>query len=235
MRASKGVRLPSAASTDIAPVMMEPASRSSAANSASSASAVETCVPFRSARPSFGPSSSGSMPAAFSARRAVLLLALHAHAALADQREREVRERREVAGGADRALRGHDGMDAGVDEREQPLDHDRAHAREAAREARGLQHQDEPHGRVRERRADARRVRAHEIELQRRELVVGDARLRELAEAGVDAVERLAGGEARAHGRERRLDGPAPAVRRARWHRCRARCGAGRPARSHPA
>ena len=67
MRASKGTRLPSAASTDIAPLRIDPASRSSAAKSASSASAVETCVPFRSARPSLGPSTSGSMPAAFSA------------------------------------------------------------------------------------------------------------------------------------------------------------------------
>ena len=145
-------------------------------------------------------------------RDAILFLALHTYPALADQRERQVRERREVTGGANRALRRHDGMDACVREREKPLNHDRAHAREAAREACRLQHQDHPHRRVRERRADAGRVRAHEVELQRREFVVGDPCLCELAEAGVDAVERLAGREPRAHRRERRLDGAPPAL-----------------------
>ena len=211
MRASKGTRLPSAASTDIAPVMIEPASRSSAANRrlererGRDLRAVQQREPFL--RAELERLDAGGLQRC----RALLFLALHAHAALADQREREVRERREVAGGADRALRGHDRMDACVDEREQPLDHDRAHARETAREARGLQHHDQPHGRVGERRADAGRVRAHEVELQRGELVVGDARLRQLAEAGVDAVERFAGGESRAHGGKRRFDRSPPA------------------------
>ena len=212
MRASNGTRLPSAASTDIA--AGEDRAREQVfrreqrleRERGRDLRAVQQREPFL--RSELERLDTGGLER----RDAILFLALHAHAALADQRERQVRERREVAGGADRALRRHDGMDACVHEREQPLDHDRAHAREAAREACRLQHQDHAHRRVRERRADAGRVRAHEVELQRREFVVGDPCLRELAEAGVDAVERLAGREPRAHRRERRLDGAPPAL-----------------------
>ena len=42
--------------------------------------------------------------------------------ALTDQHEREVGERREVAAGADRSARGHVGIDAGVQERDQRIE-----------------------------------------------------------------------------------------------------------------
>ena len=57
-----------------------------------------------SASPSFGPSVSGSMPAAAAPSRR----ALAEHLALADQHERAVRERGEVAARAERAVLGHD-------------------------------------------------------------------------------------------------------------------------------
>ena len=53
---SNGVSLPRHASTDSAPATNAAASARSAANRPASASAVDTCVPLRSARPSFGPS-----------------------------------------------------------------------------------------------------------------------------------------------------------------------------------
>ena len=55
--------------------------------------------------------------------------------ALADQRQRHVRQRREVARRADRALARHERQQAGVVHREQRVDHRFAHARAAAREA----------------------------------------------------------------------------------------------------
>ena len=140
----------------------------------------------------------------FQRDRAIVFLAADAHAPFADQCERKMRERREIARSADRALAGHDRMDPRIDEREQLLDDDGAHTGVTAREARRLQHEDQAHGRVRERRADARSMRAHQIELQRRELVVRNPCLRELAEAGIDAIERFAAGESRTHSRETR-------------------------------
>ena len=59
-------------------------------------------------------------------------------------------------------------------------------------EARELQRHHQPHDRRRHRLADAGGVRQHDVALQRREVVAGDAHARELAEAGVDAVDRLA-------------------------------------------
>ena len=63
MRASNGTSLARHASTDIAPATTAAASARSAANSPPSASAVDTCVPLRSASPSFGASLSGESPA----------------------------------------------------------------------------------------------------------------------------------------------------------------------------
>ena len=51
--------------------------------------------------------------------------------ALADEREREVGEGREVAARADRALRGHDRVDAAVEHLDEPLEGLEAHAGEA--------------------------------------------------------------------------------------------------------
>ena len=64
-------------------------------------------VPLISARPSLASSVSGSMPAAASASAAGAS-PVDAHLALADQRQRAVGERREVAARAERAVLGHD-------------------------------------------------------------------------------------------------------------------------------
>ena len=106
----------------------------------------------------------------------------------ADQHAREVCERRQVTRGPDRAFLGDHRQHVGVEQPEQQVDDFHAHAREAVREARRLQQQHQPHDGCRERLSDPGAVRKHEVGLQLREVGVGDARLRELAEAGVDAV-----------------------------------------------
>ena len=62
MRASNGLTEPWIASSDSAPAISPAASTCSAPNSPASVSAVETCVPFSSARPSLGPSTKGARP-----------------------------------------------------------------------------------------------------------------------------------------------------------------------------
>ena len=119
--------------------------------------------------------------------------------ALADQRERHVRERREVAGCTDRPLLGHVRNQSRVVHGDQRIDDGLAHARGAARERGGLQREHQAHDRSRQRRADAGRMRAHEVELQRGHVGVADARAREPAEAGVETVHGLAAHERALH------------------------------------
>ena len=124
----------------------------------------------------------------------------------AQQHAAQMRERREVARRADRAFLGNDRQHVGIEQREQGIDDVAAHTRHAMRKARGLQQQHQAHDRRCERLADAGAVRQHEVLLQLRQLVVGDARLRELAEAGVDAVDRLVARHQLAHRTHARID-----------------------------
>ena len=115
-----------------------------------------------------------------------------------------------------------------------------AHAGVAARQARRLQ---QPASAARPRRRSGSptptAVRADQVELQRRELVFGDARAGQLAEAGVDAVDRRVAlrrraarprrwraSPARAAGVERRARTPPAQMRRSCVERqlARARC-----------
>ena len=61
----------------------------------------------------------------------------------------------------------------------------------------------------RQRLADADRMRADQVQLQRVELVLADARAGELAEAGVDAVHRRIAGRGALHDRGAGADGTA--------------------------
>ena len=92
-------------------------------------------VPLISASPSFASSTTGAIPAAFKRlgsreRAAPSELRL----AFADHREREMRERREVARGADRALRRDARVHLRVEHRDERVDEERAHARMTERE-----------------------------------------------------------------------------------------------------
>ena len=112
------------------------------------------------------------------------------HVAFADQGQGDVRERRQVAAGPDRAAARHVGMDAGVEQREQRLERLDADARVALGQHVGAQRHRRAHRAHRQRLADAGGVAAHQVHLQGVEVGAVDARLRERPEAGVDAVDR---------------------------------------------
>ena len=91
-----------------------------------------------------------------------------AHVALADQRQRAVRERREVAGAAERAVLVHHGRDARVEQAGHQLRHLRAYAGPAGRE-RGQAQQHQPtHDLALHLRTRAGSVRAHQRALELR-------------------------------------------------------------------
>ncbi len=105
-----------------------------------------------------------------------------------DEHERQVRERREVAARSDGSPRRDNRVHSGIEQREQRLERLDPHPREPER-----QHvRPERHRRAddadRQRLADAGRVAAQEIDLQRVERAPVDADLGEGSEPGVDAV-----------------------------------------------
>ncbi len=189
MRGSNGVSLPRQASTESAPATKAAAIARSAANRPASASAVDTCVPLSSARPSFGPSATGCSPARASASRAGRMrpstLASPSPISTADK----VRERREIAGRTHRSLRRNAGNDARVRHGDQRFDDAPPDSRMAARERCDLERDDQAHDRVVEQRSRARRMRQHQRALQLDEPRVVDPRAREEAESGVDAID----------------------------------------------
>ena len=193
--------LPRAASTVSAPITSAASSTGSNVNSACSASAVETCVPLMSARPSLAASASGARPARAQHLGRRTTRAVDDELAFADQRQRQVRERREVARGADRSLRRNERNEAGVVDREQRVDDDLAHARVAARQARRLQAEHQPHDRRGS--ASPTPTLCERIRLSCRlgQVAGVDARSGELAEAGVDAVDRRGAGGGALHDR----------------------------------
>ncbi|MNY07319.1 hypothetical protein D3C86_1401190 [compost metagenome] len=144
--------------------------------------------------------------------------AIYIDIAHADQRARHMRQRGEVAAGAHRALGRDARRDAVVGQRQQRLDHGRAHARMTAREADGLHRQDQAHGVRREVRAGAHAVGEHEVALQLGQLVMRNARLGQLAEAGVDAVDHGVGVDDVLHGGLRRAHAGPGRVRHRQAH-----------------
>ena len=112
--------------------------------------------------------------------------------AFADQHQRRVRQRREIARRADRADRRHDRRDVRVQEPDQLRAHRGPHARQTARQRRAEQDHHRAHDLDRQRLAHARGVREDQVALHLAQLGVVDALLRQRAEAGVDAVEHLA-------------------------------------------
>jgi hypothetical protein len=106
--------------------------------------------------------------------------------------QRHVRQRRQVARGADRALRRDRGHDPGVVQRHQRIHDPGAHAGIAARQAADLRQEDQAHHVVRQQLAGAHRVRQDQVALQLLQLVLRDMGLGQDAEAGIDAVGRIA-------------------------------------------
>ena len=101
-------------------------------------------------------------------------------------------KRREVARRADRSLGRNHRQSIVLEQGEQELDGAPAHARIAERQAGRLERQDQTDHGIGQRRAQPAHVRQHEAPLQLLDLVRRDAHGRELAEAGVDAIDRRA-------------------------------------------
>ena len=91
------------------------------------------------------------------------------------KRQRQVRERSEIAAGADASLRRHEGSNAAVEHFADGVDDDGAHAGVAFRERVGAeQHHGARFGDC-QRFADADGVRAHQVDLKFADLISGDA------------------------------------------------------------
>jgi len=134
---------------------------------------------------------------------------------LADQRQRQVGQRREISGGPDRAFAGHHRQQVRIEQRQQRVDDHRAHAGIPARETRNFHRQHEARHTIGERRSNADGVRADQVQLQL--LQVGGRNLRagEFAEPRVDAI----GGKATRDDRIDRLSRCANRGRCARGQR----------------
>ena len=119
----------------------------------------------------------------------------------------KMRERREIAAGADRTLGRHARQHVGVVEPDQRIDQLAAHAGVTARQRGDLERQHEPHHGRRQRIAHAHGMRQDQVALQELELLVRDVRLRQPPKAGIDAVGRLPAPDDLGHRRGAALDG----------------------------
>ena len=169
--------------------------RSSRARSAAASTSMPSMpsVPLMSARPSFSARTSGWMPAAARApdREQRAGAAVPPHRALAHRRQRAVRERRQVAGAAERAVLAHHGGDARVQHARVGLRDRQAHAGAAGgQRGQPQQHQRADHLGL-HLGARARRVRADQAALQLGAAVDRDVLGRERPEPGRDPVVRL--------------------------------------------
>ena len=206
MRGSNGTSEPLIASSDKAPTTSAVAKTSSAPNSPANPNAVDTWVPLSSASPSLGASTRGWIPARRSPSPRGYAFALDPDLADPDQGRRQVCERSQIPRGADRALGGNTGVDAGIDERKQRFDHLLAYTRATPSQADRLEDQHQPDDLVGKQCTGPGAVREHEVSLQLAQPVGGDDLLGELAEAGVDAVGNRAPLEDSADCPMRRLD-----------------------------
>ncbi|HEX6851539.1 MAG TPA: hypothetical protein VF139_09030 [Candidatus Polarisedimenticolaceae bacterium] len=109
--------------------------------------------------------------------------------AFADEGQRDVGEGSQVPRGPHRAPLGDERDDAASEHLHQRLEGLEPDPGVPSRETVGAQGEDRANDRDRQRIPHPRRVRAEEIQLQLGEAVVGDRDLREMAEAGVDAVD----------------------------------------------
>ena len=128
-------------------------------------------------------------PGACEGRAARFVSALGAqHLAFADEDEREVRERREIARGPDGALGGHARDDVVLEQADQQIDDLRTHTRVPHRDDLRPEKNHGPNLGTGEIGPDAARVTPHEVALQGGDVALRDARLGEGAKAGVHTV-----------------------------------------------
>ena len=135
----------------------------------------------------------------------------------AEQAERHVGERRQVARRAHRPELGDDGMDPLIEAGHDRLDDDGPHAGRTARERSREQQHDRAHVRLFERRANARGMAQDEVSLEVGALAMRNDDVLELADPGRDAVDRLRAGRQPLDEGATRAEGPAR--RRSQRHR----------------
>ncbi len=171
--------------------------------------AVQQCQPF------LGAQHEGLQPGRCQRRRRRHALAAEHRLADAEHGRAHVRQWRQVARCAHRALRRDHRQHAAPEHGFQERQRRRSDSGCALRQAGDLQRQHQPHHGVRHGLADPCRMRQHDVTLQRLQIVRRDAHAGELAEAGVDSINRVAprhdrrdGGGAALHG------GPAGRVER---------------------
>ena len=126
-------------------------------------------------------------------------------ATLSDHREGEVRQGGQVARSADAPLRGHRGMNAGIEHADDQLGEDGPDAARAEQQDVGAQQHHRAHGLLRQRIADPRRVAADQVQLQPAQVAGGDPHVGELPEPRRHAVHRLAAGDGVLHDAPRRF------------------------------
>ncbi len=194
MRGSNGVSLPRQASTVSAPATKAAAIARSAANRPTKASAVDTWVPFRSASPSFGPSTTGARPAAFNASRpGIVRPSKRASPSPISTAERCASGARSPDAPTEPCAGIEGTTPAFVSATSASITLQRTPECPRASDA-ALSAMIETNDGIVEQRSRPRRVGQHERALQLGEPRRVDARPREQPEAGVDAVDRASGG-----------------------------------------
>ena len=113
------------------------------------------------------------------------------HLALAEQHQRDVRERREVTTATQRAVLGHPRRDAGREQLEQPVGQHRSRPAATHGEGAGAEQHHRSHDLGLDRVAETSRVRSDQRSLQARPARGLDVHIGERAEAGRDAVDGL--------------------------------------------
>ncbi len=156
---------------------------------------------------------------------------IDAHRPHAQHGQRHVRQRRQIARCAHRALGWNGRHDASVVQGDQGIDDQGTHAGEAARQAADFHQHDQAHHRVRQQFAGTDRVRQDQIALQFFQLLVRDAGFGKNAETGVDAVGGVALGDDGLDRRGRGLDHGV--ARRGQRQRRRARPDAAQVVEGH--
>ena len=115
-------------------------------------------------------------------------LAFVASLAFAQQHQRHVGQRRQVAGGTDRTFQRNVRVNLGIDQGDQGVDHHPANTGETTAQAVDLEHHDQAHQRIADRLANTGGVGQHQGALQVFQVFAGNAGRGQQAETGVDAV-----------------------------------------------
>jgi hypothetical protein len=110
--------------------------------------------------------------------------------ALADERQRHVRQRRQIAGGSHASLLRHHGVNPRVQQLRQLMDQNRPHAAGLFEQDVGAEQHDPAHDIHRERCAHTRDVTQNQIALKLEELILRYPHTGQLAETGVQPVDR---------------------------------------------